>query len=168
MATHVQLTDSIQDSPASFPNELSPQWKALLAEARLAGLPDDQLQVVAENNGLDTYAVTAALENLSNEACYAAALRTVQRWKKLKSVLSIRKSLSSLAQGSGIIERRNSVSRGEFLERYYVANKPVIFTDLLADSFAYQYWTPEHLSSTCGEVTVLRSWPADLPTLVMR
>jgi hypothetical protein len=150
----VRFADSIQEFPASFQNELSTQWKAWLAEARLAGLRDEQLQLVAENNGLDMNAVTSALDGLPSEACYAAAQRAMQRWKKLKSVLLVHKSLSSLAHGSGLIERRSSISRCEFLERYYAANKPVILTGLLTDSFAYQYWTPEYLSSTCGEVTV--------------
>jgi hypothetical protein len=135
-------------------DELSLEWRGWLVQSRLAGVPDDQLQATIMSNGYSSYALTSAYEALSQEGSFVAAQQATQRWKKLKSILNIRKSLASLAYGSGQIERRSSVSRSEFLERYYAANKPVIFTDLLCNSFAYQYWTPDYLSQSCGDVTV--------------
>ena len=156
MATYVQgpVEDLTYESQTIDPSELPEQWRSWFAEVRLAGLPDEQIQAAIESNGLNPYAVASVLDNLPNEACYAAAQRALQRWNKLKAVLNVRKSVAALAHGSGRIERRSAISRGEFLERYYAANRPVILTGMLADSFAYQCWTPEHLSRTCGDVTV--------------
>ena len=46
---------------------------------------------------------------------------------------------------AGGIERRAGLSREEFLERYYAANRPVILTGEMADWPALTRWTPDYL-----------------------
>ena len=91
---------------------------------------------------------------MPSNPCYVVADHISQQFKKLKSLMDIRKSLASLSSGSGCIERTGRISQHEFLERYYAANKPVILTGLLSDSLARQRWTPEYLAEICGEATV--------------
>jgi hypothetical protein len=104
--------------------------------------------------GFDQGAVAHSLTSVREEVCYTVADRTIQRWKKLKSWLDIRRSLSALTHASGAVERRSSISQAEFLDKYYAVNRPVVLTGLLARSYALQYWTPWHLAQSCGDVVV--------------
>ncbi|HLI66631.1 MAG TPA: DUF6065 family protein [Caulobacteraceae bacterium] len=49
-----------------------------------------------------------------------------------------------------VIERRANLSGDEFLERYYVANRPVILTGEMAGWPALALWTPDYLAKTVG------------------
>jgi ribosomal protein L16 Arg81 hydroxylase len=53
-----------------------------------------------------------------------------------------------------VIERKENVSRTEFLDRYYAANKPVILTDAMKDWRAPASWTADYLKAKCGDVEV--------------
>lgn len=155
MATYVESPAGGQAYPAPLSaDDLPLEWRIWIADNRLAGTPDEQIYAAAAESGYDPESIAANLEALPNDAYYALAQRSTGRWRKLKSILAVRKALASLSHGNGQIERRSCVSRAEFLERYYAANSPVILTGMLATSFAYQYWTPEHLSQTCGDVTI--------------
>jgi hypothetical protein len=145
MATYLH-----RPNPADLPSE----WKIWVAENRIAGVPDAQLAETLAASGYAGTAVAAVFESLQNDPYYLLSERSTRRLNKVKSLLAVRKSLAGLAHGSGQIERRSSVSRGEFLERYYAANRPLILTGMLAGSFAYRYWTPEYLAHTCGDVTI--------------
>ncbi len=52
------------------------------------------------------------------------------------------------------IDRRDSISRDEFFERYYTAYRPVIHTGYMRDWPANTKWTPEYLRSLFGEEIV--------------
>jgi ribosomal protein L16 Arg81 hydroxylase len=133
---------------------LTPEWLLWMAESRLHGSSDEQIQATLAEAGYNHAVVAATLDTLQNDPYYLVAQRTVQRWKKLKSILDIRRSLANLSYGSDDIERRGSVSQSEFLERYYAANRPVILTGLLNDSRAFMHWTPDHFAQTCGDAMV--------------
>jgi len=133
---------------------LTPEWLLWAAESRLHGSSDEQIHTILVEAGYDDTVVAQAFDTLRNDPYCLVADRTVQRWKKLKSLLDIRRSLANLSYGSGCVERRSGVSQGEFLERYYAANRPVILTGLLAQSSAFMYWTPEHFAQTCGDAMV--------------
>jgi hypothetical protein len=156
MATSVYGSEEAQWTWNAQPAnpKIAQEWLLWVAENHLAGVPNEQIAGTLLECGYDHSTVTSVLGGLQSEAYQLLAERSLRRWKKLKSLLEIRKSLASLSHGAGGIERRSSVCRSEFLERYYVTNRPVILTGMLTDSFAYQYWTPQHLAQTCGEVLV--------------
>jgi hypothetical protein len=52
------------------------------------------------------------------------------------------------------IERRNNLSRDEFLERYYAQNRPVILAGEMADWPALSRWTPQYLRDAVGSAPV--------------
>lgn len=55
-----------------------------------------------------------------------------------------------MAPAGGKIERRVGLSRDEFLERYYSANRPVILVGEMADWPALSRWTPRTLREAVG------------------
>jgi hypothetical protein len=158
MGTHLQpgtVDEGWLPEGSSFgPPALPPEWLSWIAENRLAGIPDEQIKGSLVASGYDETFVDSTLDALRSDPHYRVAERAVQRLKKLKSILDIRRSLANLSYGSRTIERRSSLSQGEFLERYYATNRPVILTGLLADSPACRWWTPQYLAQACGDATV--------------
>ncbi len=62
--------------------------------------------------------------------------------------------LSQLDSRANTIERRSGVSRQEFLERYYIANRPVVIQGLLNEWPARELWTASYLKECVGDATV--------------
>ncbi|MCT7957751.1 cupin-like domain-containing protein [Laspinema palackyanum] len=62
--------------------------------------------------------------------------------------------LAKLSPDYGKVERIPHVSGPEFLERFYIRNKPVIFTDLMDNWKALSLWTPQYFKEKYGHVTV--------------
>ena len=52
------------------------------------------------------------------------------------------------------IERRINLSREEFLERYYAANRPVILVGEMAEWPALSRWTPSYLREAIGSTVI--------------
>jgi hypothetical protein len=156
-------TAEVSGSSSVYSAAIPDGWLSWIAENRVDGLAEDQIIAIVTSAGFDRTAVTATLEAMRSNPCYVVADRMAQRFKKLKSLLGIRKSLAGLCDDAGSVERRSRISRHEFLERYYAANKPVILTGLLAGSSASQRWTPEYLGEICGEaaIQIMRGRDAD-------
>jgi hypothetical protein len=136
------------------PSGIPVEWLTWIAESLVEGITDEQILAIVTQAGFDQTAIAGALDRMRSDPCYVVAERMAQRFKKLKSLLGIRKSLTCLCHGAGSIERRSRISQHEFLERYYAANRPVIITGLFADSLVSKHWSPEYLAATCGEATV--------------
>jgi Cupin-like domain/2OG-Fe(II) oxygenase superfamily len=52
------------------------------------------------------------------------------------------------------IRERSQVSRDEFYERHYFANRPLVLRGVASDSPAVRSWSPEYLAARQGEVVV--------------
>jgi hypothetical protein len=147
---HEPLDSSV---PAKL-TDVSAEWRAWMAENLLDGVSDDQITATMVESGFDPLVVAGALDGLRSDPFYLAADRMAQRFRKLKSILDVRRSLTNLSYPADSIERRTRVSHGEFLKRYYAVNRPVILTGLLAGSIASERWTPEYLGKICGNAIV--------------
>jgi ribosomal protein L16 Arg81 hydroxylase len=115
---------------------------------------DEQISAALADRGIDARTVAKEIHAMESHPSYRVAERLAQRLKKLESVLDIQHSLSSLAEGSQTVERRDSIPRTEFLERYYAANRPVIFTGLMKDWPALSRWNPEYFKTVYGDTLV--------------
>jgi hypothetical protein len=83
-----------------------------------------------------------------------AAFDMEQIYRKRESLMQIQRSLAKLSPQKQTIERRSNVSSADFLENYYVPNRPVILCGLMKDWQAPVKWTPEYLKKTCGDQRV--------------
>lgn len=133
---------------------VSAEWRSWMAESLLGGVASGEISATMIECGFDPAVVAGALEGMQNDPFYRAADQMAQRFRKLKSILDVRRSLTNLSYAADSIERRTRVSSSEFLERYYAVNRPVILTGLLEGSTARARWTPEYLAEVCGNATV--------------
>lgn len=69
---------------------------------------------------------------------------------KREWLLDVMQRHRELSPTTGKIERRNGLSRDEFLERYYAENRPVILVGEMADWPAFSRWTPSYLRDAIG------------------
>lgn len=130
---------------------LSDDLRQKVIENRLCGMGDEQIYAVLARDGIDAGTAAEEIRNMSSHPYYRVAERLARRILKLESVLDLRRSLSSLASGSETVERRDRVSREEFLERYYAANRPVILTGMMADWPALDRWNPQYFKTAYGD-----------------
>jgi hypothetical protein len=82
------------------------------------------------------------------------AVRTHQRLKKPASILSVQAQLAPLNSRAKFIDRRQNLSRDEFRDQYYAANRPVILEDLMTGWKARTLWTPDYLKNVAGDCMV--------------
>jgi len=111
------------------------------------------LDVLIEN-GIDK---EAALEELRSSSCHPYVRggdRLAQRLRKLESLLGVRAEVARLSSRCGSIERKSNVSRQEFLENHYSANRPVVLVGAMRNWRALTAWTSEYLKAQCGHATV--------------
>src|SRR5262245_45825069 len=109
---------------AAKQRQLPFEWRVWVAENRLLGTTEEQLSEVLSSSGVSLETITAEMDEQFNSPSYRIAERFAQRYNKLKSILEIKAQLSSLSFASQTVERRSKISRSEFLERYYSANRP--------------------------------------------
>ena len=131
-------------------------WRRWLAENRMAGIDDQVLIDIMIRDGIPDALARAELRAVVADPVFQAGDAMAQRLRKLESVLAVRHALRGLAPSERFrgIERRSNVAREEFLERYYVANRPVILLGLMKNWKARSRWTPEYLNAVCGDETV--------------
>lgn len=73
---------------------------------------------------------------------------------KRESLAIIQRNLLALNLGTKTVERRRYLSRAEFLEQYYAANRPVIMCDLMTNWKAAERWAPDYLKAASGNEIV--------------
>jgi hypothetical protein len=73
---------------------------------------------------------------------------------KLESVLDARNRMAALADDGPGVDRRKGLTRRQFLDEYYAANRPVVLEDVCDDWPARQLWSPEYLLEKVGHVEV--------------
>lgn len=150
-----------------------------LAQASARLLPafsDDWRRWIAENLMLDVGPETVIATLVANGFPVAVATREVQhalaspylagarqghgilqnRLAKREWVLDIYRKLNRQRDGEGVgaIERRHQLTRDEFYQQYYLANRPVIITGMLEHWPAMQRWNFDYLRQHFGECEV--------------
>jgi len=74
-----------------------------------------------------------------------------QRLAKSVSLLNIQGQLARLDPRMRVVERRAALSRAEFRDQYYAANRPVVIQGLIDGWRAPTAWTPEYLKRVAGD-----------------
>jgi hypothetical protein len=134
---------------------LPPEWQRWIAENKMQDLGDERILAILVANGFDEVCARDAVHRLDDASVnLTVGIWNTQRLKKLESVLNALHSMASLSSSYGTVCRKESVSRQQFLEEYYSANKSVILTDVMRNWSALHRWTPEYLKSRCGDVAV--------------
>jgi hypothetical protein len=143
-----------QLSPVDY--SLSDEWKVWIAENKILGLDDHRLVEILVEGGIDEQVAADEVAAITAHPVFQVAWRMAQKNRKLESLLNVYSDLARLRPSARFktIERRSNVSRDEFLERYYAANRPVVLLNLMNDWKALRLWEPEYFKSSCGNETV--------------
>lgn len=131
---------------------IQPAWKRWIAENKMLQVEDDVIVGILIRNGISEEAARRQITSVSKTHSYHAGTRVAQRYQKLESLLEVYRQLSTLTDLT--IDRRTNLSRSEFLEKYYAANRPVIITDIMKGWKALSLWSPEYFREQCGEMIV--------------
>jgi len=132
------------------PPTIPPTWKRWIAENKLLKIPDRDILAILKNNGMNEKMAMEELQAVGENPYFQAADSYTQLLHKRDSFAMIQRSLSKCDPKTATIERRSDVSRSEFLEHYYAANRPVILCGLMTEWKARKRWTPEYLEAACG------------------
>lgn len=133
---------------------ITDDWRRWIAENKLLGASDQSIITTLAKHGIDTNQAVQELEAIGSHPYFHAGHNFVYALKKTESHLAIAAQLAQLSPKSQQIERREFISREEFLENYYATNTPVILTGIVRDWKALSLWTPAYLKAKYGEVEV--------------
>lgn len=134
--------------------ELSRDWRQWIAESRLRDCTPESMLETMKAAGLEGAQAEAAIGAMENEPAYLAARRMQQLQRKLESVTGNLQKLWASAPGYGVVEKRTSPSRDEFVERYVRGCRPVVLTDVTRDWPAMKRWSPQDLKQRFGQFDV--------------
>ena len=82
---------------------------------------------------------------------FHGATRLRNRLRKREWILSVYGELNRMRAASGVIERRERLSRDAFFEQYYFQNRPLIITGAFDFWPARSLWNLDYLRERCGE-----------------
>ena len=136
------------------PDEIGPTWRRWIARERARNLPTDEVSAVLEANGIPHDVVAREMTRASDDPYMQAASRDDGRFRKATSLLNVLGELHKVASGASSVDVRSRLSPGEFRDRYYAGNRPVILRDLMTDWQAPVKWTSDYLKRALGELVV--------------
>ena len=144
------LSESEQRTVETIPDA----WKRWVAHSKLIKAKDDEIVEVLTKNGYDRDLALAEAKSAALDPYLLGAIQTYQRRNKGASLLQALGELGRLHSQAKVVERRANLSRDEFRDQYYAANRPVIIQNLMTDWKAMTAWTPDYLKSVAGDQTV--------------
>jgi hypothetical protein len=139
---------------AAEPKPLDAGWVQWLAENRLRDCtPESMLQTMVAA-GLDPQLCQIALTEIEQDPVFLAARKHQQLQRKLESTLANLQKLWELAPGYDAVERRATISRDEFSQRFVIGCRPLVLTDVARDWPAMRRWSPQDLKARFGHLEV--------------
>src|SRR5579862_3330440 len=126
------------------------RWKRWIAQSKMLGVNDDRVIQILRDNGIDENTAMDEIATMERHPYYEAGEFVAHKLRKLRSLLNAQAQLSRLSSTSRDLRRRGEVSRKEFLETYYAANRPVVLTNLMQQWKAIELWDPQYLTAKCG------------------
>jgi LPS sulfotransferase NodH len=136
--------------PGSFPSA----WKHWIADSILNDVPDAVLIDALVEHGYGRQRAARDLAQAAADPYLLAAKERQELLDKAVNLLTVFHQLASLHPQAHTVQRRTAVSRAEFCEQYYAANRPVILQGLMRDWLAMTLWTPAYLKSKAGDAQV--------------
>jgi len=140
--------------PPPAPPAPDDRWLQWIAENLLRGCTPESMLDTMTTAGLDRDKCAAAMASTERTPAFLAARKWQQIQRKYESVLANQQKLWELAPGYCEVERRNRVSREEFIERFVQGCRPVVLTDLAEDWPARRRWSPLDLKARFGHLEV--------------
>jgi hypothetical protein len=132
-------------------NRIPNGWKQWVAQSKLRKAKDDEIVEVLVSNCYSRAAALAEVQRAGSDPYVLGAALTQRRLSKGASLLNAIGQLARLDSKTNSVDRRTNLSRDEFRDRYYAANRPVVIQGLTARWRAMTAWTPDYLKSVAGD-----------------
>jgi hypothetical protein len=141
-----------QVKAASLP--MTDELRRWVVDTKFAGFDDSVIEQQLINYGISVGAARLEVSSLNQNPYFQASTKYVQALRKAESYSNILADLAALSPQSERIERREVISRSDFLENYYAKNIPLILTGITKNWVALAKWNPEFLQEKYGQVEV--------------
>ena len=129
-------------------------WIQWMAENRLRNCTPESMALTMAAAGFDAAMAEGSIRQLERDPVFLAARRHQQLLRKLESVAGNLQKLWELAPGYTHVEKRRSVPRDEFLERYVCGCRPLVLTEVARDWPAAKRWSPADLKARFGHLEI--------------
>lgn len=136
------------------PDEAPFEWRRRAAVLFLCETPLGEVISQMTADGVAEEDAASWCAQLLTDPALEAGRWAMGQLGKLESVLDARNRMAVLDATSLEVERRKGLTRREFLEEYYAANRPVILEDVCDAWPARDLWAPEYLLDKIGDVEV--------------
>jgi hypothetical protein len=124
---------------------LAPEWRRWVVENLLSGADAPDLVEVLVGAGVDAAVAHEAVEAELDDPCFEGTRKALALNRKLEGLLDLYGVLYRQAEGHARVDRRESLSREEFFDRYYFQNRPVVMRWPVVAPASMADWTPEQL-----------------------
>ena len=135
------------DVPRSFDDA----WRRWIAENLLLDAAPSALHGVLVSHGFQADEATREIETALASPYFLGATRLRNRLRKREWILSVYSELHRMSAASGVVERRERLSREAFFEQYYFQNRPVIITGAFDFWPARSLWNWDYLRERCAD-----------------
>jgi hypothetical protein len=129
-------------------------WLQWIAENRLRDCTPESMVQTMVAAGIEPSACRAAVIQMEMDPVFLAARKHQQLYRKLESVLANQQKIWQLNPQYGVVERRERVSRDEFVERFVTGSRPLVLTAAAQDWPAMTRWSPQDLKTRFGHLDV--------------
>jgi hypothetical protein len=126
-------------------------WREWIAQSKATGADDEKVIDTLVANGLSRAAATADLKAAAADPFFVGSARLARKLKKAAHILNLQAQLAWLDPSTRMLERRANLSRDEFRDRYYAANRPVLIEGVMTGWRAMSTWTPDYLKWIAGD-----------------
>jgi ribosomal protein L16 Arg81 hydroxylase len=129
-------------------------WLQWIAENRLRDCTPESMVQTMVAAGIEPSACHAAVMQMEMDPVFLAARKHQQLYRKLESVLANQQKLWQINPQYGVVERREGISREEFVERFVIGSRPLVLTAAAQDWPAMVRWSPQDLKERFGHLDV--------------
>ncbi len=126
-------------------------WKQWVAQSMLNRMSDDAIVTVLVDNGYSRETALAEVKRAASDPYFIGCARLQRPLVRASSLLHIQDQLARLHSQARTVKRRTDLSRADFRDEYYAADRPVIIESLMTKWPAMTAWTSDNLKSAAGD-----------------
>ena len=129
-------------------------WKRWVGYSQLLKAKNEPIVEVLTKNGYSRETAMAEVRTATSDQYLMGAVQAHQQSRKAVWLLNALGYLARYDSKVAEIDHRTKISVDEFRDKYYAANRPVVFDGLINEWPSLTRWTPEYLKSMAGDSMV--------------
>ncbi|WP_246173943.1 cupin-like domain-containing protein [Paraburkholderia hayleyella] len=130
------------------------EWQRWIAENLLFDAAPESIQAMLVAQGFNAQEAEREIHTALASPYLQGGTRLRNRLRKRDWILSVYRSQQRARAHSGMVERREKLSRTAFFEEYYQQNRPVIISGMLDGWMARKKWNLDYFRAQCGDCEI--------------